>query len=370
MTRQPLPTERALLQGIVAARWGTWAWLTATTILQRNDLDHPLWAASLVALSGAFAIATTAALRARPGLLLERRWALSELTLAWVLLVADGMVFVAGHTHGNGQNLAGTWPLVAILAASTSMAPLTSALGAAVVATGRVFGALANGERNMAHDRWVSFAATAAFYTIAAVVWALVTRRLRVVETEVVTRRARDEVARTLHDGVLQTLALVDRRSRERDPDLAALARTSDRELRAWLYGGSSDDRQGFDARVRHAGDRVAAGYDVPVTVNVLSETEPRPDVADALVGAIGEALVNAAKHAHATRVVVFAEVDPDGSVFASVRDDGCGLDPVVARAAGRGIARSIDERLASVGGRVELARGADGGTEVRLWAS
>ena len=369
MTRQPLPTERALLQGVVAARWGTWAWLTATTILQRNDLVHPLWAALLVALSGVFAIATTAALRVRPALLLERRWALSELTLAWVLLVADGMVFVAGHTNGGGQNLAGTWPLVAILAASTSMAPLTSGLGAAFVASGRVIGALVNGERSFVHGRWVSFAATAVFYTVAAVVWALVTRRLRVVETEVVTRRARDEVARTLHDGVLQTLALVDRRAHESDPDLAAAARASDRELRAWLYGASAQDRLGFTARVRDAGDRVAVGYDLPVTVNVLSETEPRPEIADALVGAIGEALVNAAKHARASRVVVFAEVDADGSVFASVRDDGCGLDPVAARAAGRGITRSIDERLASVGGRAELARGTDGGTEVRLWS-
>ena len=168
---------------------------------------------------------------------------------------------------------------------------------------------------------------------------------MRVVETEVADRRARDEVARTLHDGVLQTLALVERRAATTDPELAATARASDRELRAWLYGVGVVDQRSLDARLRQSADAVAAGYDLPITVNVLAEVQPRP------------------------QVVVFVEVEEDGSVFASVRDDGRGLDPVRARLAGRGIVRSIDERLALVCGRAELVSGTGTGTEVRVWA-
>jgi signal transduction histidine kinase len=113
----------------------------------------------------------------------------------------------------------------------------------------------------------------------------------------------------------------------------------------------------------------VASGYDVAVTVNVVAEREPADAVASAIVGAVGEALANAAKHAEATKVVVYAEVDERGAVFATVRDDGRGFDPVAARAAGRGIVRSIDERMAAVGGRAELVAAAGRGTEVRLWA-
>jgi signal transduction histidine kinase len=279
-------------------------------------------------------------------------------------------VFDPGHTTGGGQNLAGTWPLVGVLAAAVVLAPWLAGLGGMLVASGRVAGALANGERTFTGSRVVSFVSTAVFYAVAAVMWSLVTRRLRVVETEVLARRARDEVARTLHDGVLQTLALVERRTNETDPELAAEARASDRELRAWLYGGGQREPDTLEARLRQAATRVAARFDLPVTVNALVEREPRADVADAVVGAVGEALANAAKHAGAGRVVVFAEVDDEGAVFASVRDDGCGFDVGAARRAGRGLVRSIDERIVGLGGRVELVSRPGDGTEVRMWAT
>ena len=367
--RQPLPTERTLLQGVTVARWGTWAWLAATALVQHRELDHPVVAG--VAVTGALAWAawTTTALRRWPALLLHPRWAAGELLLGWLLLVTDGVVFVAGHTTGNGQNLAGEWPLVGILAAAISLAPWAAVVGAVGVASGRLLGALANGEPAPAGARLLSFAATAVFYAVAAFVWSLVSRRLRLVETEVLARRARDDVARTLHDGVLQTLALVERRAAAADPELAAVARASDRELRAWLYGAAHGDRRGLDARVRAAAERATVGADLALTVNVLADTEPSTATVDALVGAIGEALANVSKHAAAGRAVVFVEVDDSGAAFASIRDDGCGFVPAAGRAAGRGLVRSIEERLSLVGGRSEIVSAPGEGTEVRLWA-
>lgn len=370
MLRDPLPTERTLLQGVVVARWGTWVWLTATTVLQRDDLVHPGLAAVAVVVALGWCVLTTGALVRRPGLLVHPGWAAAEVTLAVVLLWADGVVFAAGHTTNGAQNLAGTWPLLAVLVAASSLPPWLGSLGGAVAALGRPLGALANGEPAPDGSRVVSFVSTVVFYAVAAAMWSWLTRRLRVVETEVIARRARDDVARTLHDGVLQTLALVARRTSSVDPDLAAVARSSDRELRAWLYGAAGREGDDLTARVRAAADRVAAGYDLAVTVNVVADAEPRRPAADAIVGAVGEALVNAAKHAAASKVVVYVEADDDGAVFASVRDDGVGCDLAAARAAGRGVVRSIEERLALVGGRSELVSAPGEGTEVRLWAT
>jgi len=82
---------------------------------------------------------------------------------------------------------------------------------------------------------------------------------------------------------------------------------------------------------------------------------------------AVGEALTNVGKHAHASRVVVYAEPQ-DGWVFVSVRDDGVGFDPSEV-AEGLGLTRSVRGRLARVGGRVEVAAAPARGVEVRLWA-
>ena len=65
----------------------------------------------------------------------------------------------------------------------------------------------------------------------------------------------------------------------------------------------------------------------------------------------------------------MFVEVDDDGTVFASVRDDGHGFDVDAARA-GHGLDESIVARIRDVGGRSEIVSSAGSGTEVRLWST
>ncbi|MDP9075301.1 MAG: ATP-binding protein, partial [Actinomycetota bacterium] len=112
---------------------------------------------------------------------------------------------------------------------------------------------------------------------------------------------------------------------------------------------------------------RVEDAFGTRVNVVVAPDLcQPRPGVADALIGAIGEAMTNAAKHGAASAVTVY--VEPEGSgVFAAVHDDGCGFDPRQA-VEGVGLTNSIRGRVADAGGRVELESRPGLGTEVRLW--
>ncbi len=365
------PTDRTVLQGIAVARWAIWGWLALTALVQSDQLDHPVIAAVAILVALGWTIGCTVLLSRRPHVLTHPLFVLVEVSIAWVLLLVDGWVFAAGHSFGSGQNLAGNWPLVASISAATALGPKWGALLGVIAASGRYFGALINNVQEFPGERVLSLLSSAVFYGVAAVVFGAITQRLRTVENEVALRRARDEVARTLHDGVLQTLALVDRRARVADPELAAVARSTDRELRAWLFHGIRSDDEGatLEERLRRVADRVAQTHDLPITVSVLDDSDA-PAAGDpviaAVAGAVGEALTNVAKHAKATRAVVYAEVDEDGVLFVTVSDDGQGFDVGHPRS-GQGITSSIVARLQEVGASADVTSAPGTGTEIRI---
>ena len=91
-------------------------------------------------------------------------------------------------------------------------------------------------------------------------------------------------------------------------------------------------------------------------------------DHQERIARALGEAVANAIEHAGATRIVVFAETDDRGHVFASVSDDGSGFDPSAARRS-HGLDESVIGRIEAIGGKVEIASSHGGGTEICLWS-
>jgi signal transduction histidine kinase len=175
-------------------------------------------------------------------------------------------------------------------------------------------------------------------------------------------------VARTLHDGVLQTLAVVERRAA--DPALARLAREQERELREYLFGVTARGAAatGLGPALRTAAARFEDNFGGRADVIVADDLGTvGDDLCTALAGAVGEALTNAGKHGHAARVTVYVEPDDGGGLFCSVKDDGSGFDPSSVRE-GVGLTRSIRGRVDEVGGRVEITSRPGAGTEVRLW--
>jgi signal transduction histidine kinase len=371
--RVPLPTEMTLLQGFALARWCAWGWVVFTTVLQRDSLRRPILASVLIVGALMFCALCTSLVVVAPRWLLSKRLAVGEVALSMVMLVADGWVFETGHSFGRNQSLASSGPLVAVMAAAAVLGPRIGAGLAALTGGSRLLGAYVNNVDDWSGSRMLSVASTVIQYAIAALMIGIITRRLRIVETEVVTRRARDEIAGQLHDGVLQTLALVERRTKQSDPVLAAEARRSDRELRSWLFHGTAtpDDGASFGQALHRVVDRLAATHDLSVTVNCLVDDDVLADcdIHQALIAASGEALVNVAKHSRTDKAVVFADLDDRDVLFVSVRDSGVGFDTTKVGSDRAGLSGSIIGRVQRAGGRAEIVSTPGTGTEVRLWS-
>jgi signal transduction histidine kinase len=258
------------------------------------------------------------------------------------------------------------WPLTGVLAAGVALGPWVGGVAGLLLGLCRFLSTVVNDVTDYGNGRTLSLTSTAVFYAMAGVVFGYGFVVLRRAREEVAAAQAREEVARTLHDGVLQTLALVERRAT--DPALARLAREQERDLRAYLFGDRQAPASDLGASLRTAAGRYEETYGGLVTVLVPDDLTPlRPDALHALTGAVGEALTNAGKHGPASKVVVYVEEQDDGRVFCSVKDDGPGFDPS-STDEGVGLGRSIRGRITDVGGRVEVASAADDGTEVRLW--
>ena len=190
-------------------------------------------------------------------------------------------------------------------------------------------------------------------------------RNLAAERTERVRSQERARVGAHLHDSVLQTLALVQKRAD--DPrEVAALARRQERELREWLSDDGLSAEASFAAAVRAGAEQVEDDHRVAVEVVVVGDCD-LDERAEAALGAAREAILNAAKHAgEAGPVQVYAEVS-DERIEVFVRDRGPGFEPAAVPADRRGVRESIVGRMERAGGRAEIHAGPDGGTEVAL---
>ena len=185
---------------------------------------------------------------------------------------------------------------------------------------------------------------------------------------ERIRSQERAEVAAHLHDSVLQTLALVQKRAD--DPRaVAALARRQERELRTWLSGAPAhaEGERWLAAALQAAAQEVEEAHGVAIDVVAVGDA-PLDRDGEALVAAAREAMLNAAKFAgDAGAVAVYAEAG-DERLEVFVRDRGPGFDPAAVPGDRRGVRESIVGRMERHGGRAAIhAAPGGGGTEVEL---
>jgi signal transduction histidine kinase len=177
--------------------------------------------------------------------------------------------------------------------------------------------------------------------------------------------RERDRLARTVHDGVLQTLSYIHRRGCDlggEAGELAMMAADQERLLRALVSRVStSRDPGGSDAEALAGAQvdlRTVLGRYADGTVSVIPPAEPvlvAVRVAEELAAAVRAALDNVRRHAGPDAQAWVLIEDEGKDVTVTIRDNGVGVPAgrlTEAAAGGRmGMANSIGGRMSDLGG-------------------
>lgn len=356
------PLVRGLVSGITVFRAACLVWLVAVVLATWEQVARPAAAWILVGAATLLTAVWAVRLRAAGATALLAPSAIGlDVAVATALSLGDGIVYDGPHPLSLGS----AWPLASVLSAGVALGARGGALAGVAVGIGRAVGDLLESGSGWSPDETLARASTLFLYTLAGTMGGYAAKRLIDAEAEIAMTRAREEVARTLHDGVLQTLAVVQRRAG--DDQLARLAREQERELREYLFGtgvayGGGDLGAALRDVCRRTEDRDGTAVRVVVAPDL---PDLAPAVVEALAGAVGEACTNASKHGRARTVTVYAE--PDGTeLVCSVKDDGTGFEPG-SITEGVGLARSIRGRIEEVGGTTEVDGNPGHGAEVRL---
>lgn len=184
--------------------------------------------------------------------------------------------------------------------------------------------------------------------------------------------KERERLARSIHDSVLQVLAMVQRRGVEAGgtaADLGRLAGEQEAALRALI----ADDTQ-VTASSGELDLCALLNREASPVVSVVTPADPvllDGDTATELTAAVRAALDNVHRHC-GPQARAWVLIDDEGAaVGVTVRDDGPGIPEgrlAEAAADGRlGVSQSIHGRIRDLGGSVSLTSAAGAGTEVRL---
>src|SRR5450759_5184896 len=175
--------------------------------------------------------------------------------------------------------------------------------------------------------------------------------------------RERDRLARTVHDGVLQTLSYIHRRGLDiggESRELGSMAADQERLLRALVSDAVAPHLEGlvdgeFDLRLLLCRDADGAVSVIPPAEPVLLARR----VADELAAAVSAALDNVRRHAGA-EAQAWVLIEDDGKdVTVTIRDNGVGVLAgrleEAAESGRMGVANSIQKRLSDRGGAANI---------------
>jgi signal transduction histidine kinase/CheY-like chemotaxis protein len=191
----------------------------------------------------------------------------------------------------------------------------------------------------------------------------------------VTEQNAREQLARTLHDGLQQLLfmagiSLDQALKAGSHDDQAGLLQRARADVKEAMEAARSLSLNlfppvlhlgGLPAALEWLAGRTQAQYSVSVSVSADPKANPATsDARVVLFEAVRELLFNAVKHAHVDRVDVNLELGTDDTIRIQISDAGAGFDPTVTlhpnnqHQVGLGLF-SIQERLRLLGGRLDI---------------
>jgi signal transduction histidine kinase len=206
----------------------------------------------------------------------------------------------------------------------------------------------------------------------------------RTSELSIVTERNR--LALELHDAVSQKLfavvltaeaaeTLLHREPAAAGAELAkvkVLAQEALDELRDLIFElrPPSLERDGLPGALRKHVELTRRQQRIAIDLEVSEDVEVEPARGAEILRIAQEALTNAVRHAHATRLRVGLARQPDGRMRLEVVDDGVGFDPYRDDVRSRRLGlTSMEERARRVGGVLRLCSAPGEGTRVELEA-
>lgn len=350
--------DTALWRAIAVYRLAALLYAAASMAVYTDTYERPVLAwAVLVGMAGWTGLA--AYLYSDPR---RRGWPLlvTDLVLTVSALMSSVLVMTAARIEAGDPTLTVSWAATPVIAWAVHRGWRGGAIAAVVV------GGAAVAERGGASQATVN--SLVLLLLVGTVVGYVVelARRAEVAYAQAVQLQAataeRERLSRSVHDGVLQALALVSRRSS--DPALAGLAAEQETALRRLVAGPALAVPVGkADLRLL-----LPSGVDLQVAAPASPVLLPA-GVAAELAAAVAAAVDNARRHGGGSAwLLVEDEVD---AVTVSVRDDGPGIPAGRLEQAVRdgrlGVAQSIRGRVEDLGGTVCVESTPGQGTEVEL---
>ncbi|MGW0367166.1 MacS family sensor histidine kinase [Streptomyces sp. NPDC002990] len=385
-----MSVEQPLWRALTTYRLITMVYAVLLFASAYKEFDRPWIAAGYLAVLAAWTLATSHKVAGAASC--TKRFLGADLTVAVVGILLTPLADTHARIASGGPTLPSIWTAGSVLAFAIKGGWRWACFASSFVAAANL---AQRGEptRDTLHNVLLVWVASIAIGYVVEVARASEATLARALEIEAATRE-RERLARDIHDGVLQVLAMVQRRGTELGGEAAELGRMAGEQevaLRTLVSSGlvhpsrvSRDGSRGalvdtydeeepgaddaeLDLRTLlapHAGSRVSfaePGTPVPLPVPAARE----------LAAAVGAALDNVRKHAGEGASAWILVEDWGDEVIVTVRDDGPGL------AAGRldqaegegrmGVALSIRGRLRDLGGSAELVSVPGQGTEVEL---
>jgi signal transduction histidine kinase/ActR/RegA family two-component response regulator len=202
-------------------------------------------------------------------------------------------------------------------------------------------------------------------------------------------QNAREQLARTLHDGLQQLLftasMTLDQAKAAPQAEHLGLLKSARADIDEAMKAARTLSMDLFPPMLHISGLPAALEWLVKrtqehyrVVVNVIADPRANPQESDVRIlmfEAVRELLFNAVKHAHTDRVDVTLEIGPTDTIRIHVNDEGVGFDPTVTldhrnqQHVGLGLF-SIQERLALIGGRLDIQSAPGKGARFSLTVS